>query len=369
VLRTPFYQFHVDHGAKFVDFHGWEMPIMYTSIHEEHHNVRNAGGLFDVSHMGRIKIGGRHARRFLERLLTRRVSDMKEMTCRYSLICNERGGTIDDVIVYRFSDHWLVVCNSSNREKVLAQMKTVAADLTVTIEDQTTSTAMVALQGPRVMEHVGKFSKEVPTLKRYAFTVKNILILKMIVSRTGYTGEDGVEVILPATMAGMALTLLVKEKVEEGTLAVTRPTGLGARDTLRTEAAMPLYGHELAEDIDPLSAGLTFAVSLDKDQDENGEKFVGQEALKKIAAEGPTRKLIGLKLDGKRTARQGMAVLSGNTQIGGVTSGCLSPTLGYPIAMAYVDAGRADASDVTIDLSGTRTAAQIVPLPFYKRAK
>jgi aminomethyltransferase len=190
----------------------------------------------------------------------------------------------------------------------------------------------------------------------------------MTVSRTGYTGEDGVEVILPANMANMALKLLVKEKADDAALAVTKPCGLGARDTLRTEAAMPLYGHELTEDIDPLSAGLTFAVSLDKDQDENGEKFVGQEALKKIAAEGPKRKLIGLKLEGKRTARQGMVVFAGDAQVGAVSSGVLSPTLGYPIAMAYVDADKAGASEVTVDLGGTRTAAQVVPLPFYKRA-
>lgn len=365
--RTPFYQFHTDHGAKFVDFNGWEMPIMYRSIHEEHHQVRTVGGLFDVSHMGRFKISGRHARRLIERVVTRRVSDMKELTCRYALICNEQGGTLDDILVYRFADHWLLVVNAGNRAKILDHLNKSKGDLVVTIEDQTTSTAMVALQGPKVMEHIGRFSKEVPTLKRYAFCIKNVLILKMVISRTGYTGEDGVEVILPGAMASMAIKLLVKEKSDDPAGAVLRPAGLGARDTLRMEAGMPLYGHELDESIDPISAGLGWAVSLDKDQDENGEKFIGQDALKKIAAEGPKTKLIGLKLEGKRTARQGMSVLFGDNVVGKVTSGCLSPTLGYPIAMAYVDA--AASGTPSVDLGSQRVAAEVVPLPFYKRAK
>lgn len=365
--RTPFYAFHSEHGAKFVDFNGWEMPIMYKSIHEEHHQVRNVGGLFDVSHMGRFKITGRHARRFIERVTTRRISDMKELTCRYALVCNEQGGVRDDILVYRFPDYWMLVVNAGNRLKLLEHFEKAKGDLVVTIEDQTTSTAMVALQGPKVMDHIGRFSKEVPTLKRYTFCIKNVLILKMTISRTGYTGEDGVEVILPSGMASMALKLLVKEKSDDPAGAVLRPAGLGARDTLRMEAGMPLYGHELDETIDPISAGLAWAVSLDKDQDENGEKFIGQDALKKIAAEGPRTKLVGLKLDGKRTARQGMPVSAAGRVVGKVTSGCLSPTLGYPIAMAYIDAGAT--GDIAIDLGSQSAAAEIVPLPFYKRAK
>jgi len=366
--RTPFYSFHQTHGAKFVDFAGWEMPMLYASIHEEHHQVRNSGGLFDVSHMGRLKIAGRHARRFLERVLTRRISDMEPFTCRYSLVCNDRGGVIDDVLIYRFEDHWLIVCNASNRAAVLAHFQAHIADLVLKIDDQTLDTAMVALQGPKVMQAIGKFSREVPSLKRYAFCIKNLMILKMTISRTGYTGEDGVEVILPASMAAMAIKLLVKSPAAGDVEAsVMKPTGLGARDTLRIEAAMPLYGHELTADIDPLTADLAFAVSLHKDQDENGAKFIGQEALQKIAAQGLQRKRIGLKLAGKRTARQGMNVLAGNTSVGQVTSGCLSPTLGYPIAMAYVDIAHVQpGASLQIDLGSQRVPAQIVPLPFYK---
>ncbi|MCC7147485.1 MAG: glycine cleavage system aminomethyltransferase GcvT [Phycisphaeraceae bacterium] len=366
--RTPFYQLHVDHGAKFVDFAGWEMPIMYRSIHEEHKHVRNSAGLFDVSHMGRIKFTGRQTRRFLERVLTRRISDMPELSCRYSLICNERGGVRDDVIVYRFADYWLLVVNASNREKILAHLKASVGDLAVKIEDQTTSTGMVALQGPKVMEVVGTMSREVPSLKRYHFCIKNLLIMKLIISRTGYTGEDGIEIIMPGNMAAMAMKLWLREGPGDQE-AVLQPAGLGARDSLRLEAGMPLYGHELSEDIDPISAGLAFAVSLDKDQmpagaGSEGEPFIGQEALKKIAAAGPVRRLVGLRLDGKRTPRQGMKVLQGDQTVGEVTSGCLSPTLGYPIAMAYVDS---QAHPDGILLGEQKTPAQETPLPFYKR--
>lgn len=370
MARTPLYGFHVEHGAKMVDYAGWEMPILYTSIHEEHHAVRTAAGIFDVSHMGRVRFSGRHARRMLERLCTRKVSDMKVGACRYSLVCNEQGGVKDDVIVYRFDDHWLMVCNAANREKLLAHFETVRGDLAVKIDDQTLGTAMVAVQGPRVMEMIGQYSKEVPTLKRYSFAVKNMLVLKMIISRTGYTGEDGVEVILGASMVGMAMKLLMRNN-PDGT-PMLRACGLGCRDTLRMEAGMPLYGHELDEQTDPFAAGLGFAVSLDKDQDaDHGEpeRFIGQEALKAIAARGPQKTLVGLKLEGKRTARQHTAVRCGNEAVGEVTSGCLSPTLGYPIAMAYVDSRSVGGGgSLTVDVGGSPVAAEVVPLPFYKRS-
>lgn len=371
MLKTPFHSFHKQHDAKLVDFAGWEMPILYSSIHEEHHQVRNIGGLFDVSHMGRINITGRNARKFIERIVTRRITDMEENTCRYSLICNAQGGVMDDILVYRFAEHWMLVVNASNREKIMAHLKANIGDLSVKIDDQTTSTAMVALQGPKIMEHIGKFSKEVPTLKRYTFCQKNLLILKMTISRTGYTGEDGVEVILPASMASMALKLLVKDKPDEnGNPSPTLPCGLGARDTLRMEAGMPLYGHELSEDIDPISAGLKFAVCMNKDELEQGEKFIGQDALKAIEANGPKQKIVGLKITGKRTARQGMNVNSEGNDIGVITSGCVSPTLGYPIAMALVNADKAEVgTTLQINIGSTTAEAQVVKLPFYKMSK
>ena len=371
--RTAFYNFHKEHDARFVDFAGWEMPIRYGSIIEEHHQTRNAGGLFDVSHMGRVKFSGRHARKFLERVLTRRISEMPEKACRYAFVCNERGGVMDDVILYRFPDHWLLVVNASNREKLLKHFEQVKAETgdVVTIEDQTESTAMVAVQGPKVMEMIGNFSKEVPTLKRYTFTTKNLLILKLTISRTGYTGEDGVEVILPASMAGMAIKLLLKDKADAA--EAIKPCGLGARDTLRLEAGMPLYGHELDEDIDPYTAGLGFAVNLDKgaatDDGPEIPRFIGQDALEKIKAEGPTRRLIGLAFDGKRTPRQGSAIYSGDAEVGVITSGCLSPTLGYPIAMGYVDRSAAadEGADLSVAVGSSRIDGKVVKMPFYKR--
>ncbi|HRJ51080.1 MAG TPA: glycine cleavage system aminomethyltransferase GcvT [Phycisphaerales bacterium] len=265
--RTPLHKFHLDNGAQMVDFAGWDMPILYSGIIEEHRQVRSSGGLFDVSHMGRVKIHGRHARRFLETLCTRRISDMQPGQCRYSLVCNAAGGVRDDVIVYRIDeDEFLVVVNASNRQKILEHIDQVrsAGDYSLKIDDQTMSTAMVALQGPKVMDLVGKVSREVPTLKRYRFTVKNLVITKLIVSRTGYTGEDGVEVILPSMTVDLAMKLLLKDVDLKDPRAALKPVGLGARDTLRMEAAMPLYGHELGEGINALACGVDFAISLDK---------------------------------------------------------------------------------------------------------
>jgi aminomethyltransferase len=367
LLLTPLHKFHAEHGASFVDFAGWQMPIRYGSIHEEHRQVRTSGGLFDVSHMGRIRLKGLHARRLLERVLTRRISDMKPLRCRYSLVCNEQGGTLDDVIVYRFESDWLVVCNASNRVAILEHLQRHGAGKSVTIEDQTTTTAMVALQGPAVMDMIERFSKEVPTLRRYAFCIKNLMILKLTISRTGYTGEDGVELIMPASAVSMAMKLLYRGD-DDASGAEIRPAGLGARDTLRMEAGMPLYGHELDATIDPISAGLGFAVSLDKDEHEDGEPFIGQDALKRIEKNGPANRLVGLKLEGRRTARQGMVVLCGDHAVGRVTSGCLSPTLGHPIAMAYVEADQSQAdTQLRVDLGKHVDEAQVVSLPFYRR--
>ena len=233
-------------------------------------------------------------------------------------------------------------------------------DWNVKIDDQTEGSGMIALQGPKVMELISKVSSEVPTLKRYGFCLKNLLIVKLVISRTGYTGEDGVEVILGGSSAATAMKLMLHHVMEGDHIT---PAGLGARDTLRMEAGMPLYGHELDETIDPLSTGLNFAVSLDKD-----EPFVGQAALQAIAAQGPVRKLVGLRIDGKRTARQGMTVTKGDKEIGTVTSGCVSPTLGYPIAMAYVESNAASEGDtVQVALGAKRVDALAVKLPFYRR--
>lgn len=372
--RTPLYKFHVDAGAQMVDFAGWEMPIRYAGIIEEHKQVRTSGGLFDVSHMGRVKIHGRHARKFLERLCTRRISDMQSGQCRYSLVCNEAGGVRDDVIVYRMDeDEFLVVVNASNREKLLEHFDQVraAGDFSLKIDDQTLSTAMVALQGPKVMDLVGKVSKEIPTLKRYRFAIKNLVILKLIVSRTGYTGEDGVEVILPSGAVDMAMKLLLKDVNPKDPNAPLKPVGLGARDTLRIEAAMPLYGHELGEGISALACGVDFAISMDKHTQEKGERFIGQDALERTAAEGgPKHKLVGLEVEGRRRVGQNDVIKSGGRDVGHVTSGCLSPTLDKVIAMGFIERElTTPGTGLTVSTGRAEFAARVVPMPFYKLAK
>ena len=367
LLRTSFYDFHVEHGGKMVDFAGWEMPLLYTSILEEHRHCRSAAGFFDVSHMGRLRFSGRHARKFLDSVCTRQIFGMQVGQCRYGIICNEQGGCLDDVIVYCFDEsEYLMVCNASNRLKLLAHFAAVKGDMNFKLEDQTESTAMIALQGPKAMEIVGALSREIPTLKRYRFVQKSLIVVKLIVSRTGYTGEDGVEVILGSSMARAAMGMFLKD-VKSGQSPI-RPIGLAARDTLRMEAGMPLYGHEIDENTDPLSAGLGFAVKVDKgSDDEKIGRFIGQTALEKIAKDGCQRKLVGLGLEGRRSARQGMEVRQGSKVVGRVTSGCLSPTFDRPIAMAFVDADLIEVgTNLEVDLRGTAVGAVVEPLPFLR---
>jgi len=377
VLKTPLHKLHLEHGGKMVDFAGWDMPISYGSIQDEHVQVRTSGGLFDVSHMGRLKVTGRHARRLLGRVCTRRISDMQQGQCRYGLICNEQGGVKDDVLVYRMDDtDFLVVVNASNREKIVEHLQQVIADedLVVKLDDQTTKTAMVAIQGPKVMDLIGRVSSEVPTLKRYRFTVKNLLIAKIIVSRTGYTGEDGVEVILPASFTDMALKMLFKDVDLKADQSDVKLAGLGARDTLRLEAGMPLYGHELGEEINALACGIDFAIKLDKDEGDMPEPFIGQEALKKTKADGgPARTLAAFVVEGKRTPRQGMSVkIDGGDgkEVGVITSGCTSPTLGVPIAMGFIDrAHNEPGTKVAIDTGRAELEAEVRANPLYKKPK
>lgn len=374
--RTPLHAFHADHGASFVDFAGWEMPIRYGSIVEEHLQTRRSGGLFDVSHMGRLRLKGLHSKRLLERVCTRRINGMVPGQCRYTLICNEQGGVKDDVIVMKLDeDEFTVVCNASNREKIVAHLDGVIREreFKTKLEDQTEKTAMVALQGPGVMEKIGQVSKEVPTLKRYRFAVKNLVMFKIYVSRTGYTGEDGVEVILPANAVTMALKLLLKDIDMKADEALIKPVGLGARDTLRLEAGMPLYGHELSEETNALACGVDFAISLDKSAERDGETFIGQDALLQAQADGgPEHKLVGLKLSGKRTPRQGHQIFVNDAESGVVTSGCASPTLGHPIAMGFVKRQHSEpGQQVVVELGEgkARVEAEVAPLPFYKLSK
>ncbi len=368
LARTPFHPWSAERGARFVDFAGWEMPMSYGSIIDEHHACRTGAAFFDVSHMGRLRITGRHARKFLDRVCTRLILGMERGQVRYSLVCNERGGVRDDVLVYCYDeDDYMMVVNASNRLKILDWFRSIKEreNLTFSMEDITSETAMAAIQGPKVMELVAGFSREIPTLKRYRFAEKSLMIAKLTVSRTGYTGEDGVELVMGSTVAKFVLPMLLREK--EGVTAAVRPCGLGARDSLRTEASMPLYGHEITEEIDPLSAGLGFAVKLDKGAaDEREGRFIGQDALEAIAKSGTKHKLVGFEVEGRRAARQGMGIHRGGEHVGHVTSGCLSPTLDKVIAMGYVPSElAAEGTEFEIDLGKAKTAAKVVKMPFY----
>ena len=363
LLHTPLYDFHASCGAKMVDFAGWEMPLLYRGIVEEHLQTRASGSLFDVSHMGRIHFSGKDTLVLLNKALTRNLSDMRIGQSRYSLVCNQAGGVLDDVIVSKDAKHWLLVCNASNRQKILKHVQQVRDNdgLEAQITDQTESTAMVALQGPKVIELISDvLSIDIRSIKRYGFENGTHMLSRFTLFRSGYTGEDGVEMIISARTAKSMVESLAGEicKVD----SPIKPAGLGARDTLRLEAAMALYGHELSESIDPISAGLAWAVDLKKD-------FIGVEPLRVIAGHGPARKLVGLELAGPRIARPATPVKSGPVFIGEVTSGTFSPTLHKSIALAFVDAQHARAgTTVDVDLRGTRAAAMIVPLPFYKRS-
>ena len=362
--RTPFYDFHVSTGAKLVDFAGWEMPLVYRGIVEEHAHTRASGSIFDVSHMGRLYFKGKDAQAFLSKVVTRNVADQKVGQSRYSLVTGESGGVMDDVIVSRDAKHWLVVCNASNREKLVKHFNDVrrSTGMDLDIADQTEASAMVAIQGPRVID---RLSEELPidlrAMKRYTFVTESVMLISFSIFRSGYTGEDGVEIILPAKTAPMAIKMLGGRTDKSD--ATIKPAGLGARDTLRLEAGMPLYGHELTESIDPISAGLGWAVDLTKE-------FIGALALRVIKEKGPARKLVGLELEGRRIARQGTPVQSTDGKIvGEVTSGTFGPTVQKSIAMALVDANyTTEGTPLQADLKGTLNPAKVVKLPFYKRS-
>lgn len=375
LLKTPLHQYHTEFNAQMVDYAGWEMPIKYdTSVHDEHVHCRTNGSLFDVSHMGRLSIKGKDAARLLERVCSRRIGDMQHGQCRYSFMCNETGGVLDDVIAMRLDDEeFLVVVNGANRSKIIAHIHAVIEERSfkVKFEDRTEKTAMVAIQGPKVMELISKISEELGSLKRFRFATKNLMIMKILIARTGYTGENGVEVFLPASAVSLAIKLLQKEAVSIESELDLKPCGLAARDTLRLEAGLPLYGHELGEDISAHAVKMPFAMNLNKTIDDDGETFIGQEALaKELEAGGPSITLVGIELDSKRTARQDMPILVDEKPVGSVTSGCMSPTLGKSIAMAYINKDHAElGTKVIIDAGRAQLEGTIVPLPFYKAPK
>jgi aminomethyltransferase len=380
--RTALYDWHVAHGGRMVDFAGWSMPVQYTSIIDEHTATRQAATLFDVSHMGRFRFEGPRAAAFLDTLLTRRVSDLTAGKVRYSLICNEAGGIHDDVLVYclrETADHlfYLLVVNAGNREKIADVLAIAAGDADFTdYREQTLDTAMIAVQGPRALAVVQTIVPiDLQAMKYYTAAVTTIApavrtkatdSVECLVSRTGYTGEDGCEFIVPVVQALRVWEELLAAGAEVG----IKPAGLGARDSLRLEAAMPLYGHEITEEIDPYRAGLGFAVNLE------ARSFRGKEALAALSQKRDAPMRVGLEIEGRRPAREGYSILAesdSQTAIGAVTSGGWSPTLDRPIAMGYVPRVLGSLNlgalgqDLLVDIRGSLTPAKVVGLPFYKR--
>jgi aminomethyltransferase len=379
LLRTPLYDWHVAHGGRMVDFAGWSMPIQYSSIIQEHLAIRSMVGIADISHMGRLRFEGPGAAVFLAELLTRRVADLELGQIRYSLVTNDEGGILDDVLVgYYHNSHgqpfFMLVVNASNRVKIvdwidahLTKERMERPGHEILWNDVSRLWEMFAIQGPRSVELLQPLVDVDLQSMRYYRGAQTLILHPAarrqgcIVSRTGYTGEDGFEVSLGSSIAPGVWEALMELGKPLGVV----PAGLGARDTLRLEAGMPLYGHELSEQINPFQAGLGFACHL------VGYDFPGRDALLKIQNAPPKSVRIGLELPpNHRSPRQGCPILSGDRKVGEVTSGSYSPTLGKPIAMGYVTPEFAQpGSELQIDIRGNLESARVVELPFYQRNK
>ena len=358
--HTALYDTHIALDARMVPFAGWEMPIQYRGIFAESLAVRSGAGLFDVSHMGRLDISGPRAPALMDWVLTAHASDLRLSRARYALMCNEAGGIIDDTVYYRTGeDRYLLVCNASNRQHVVAWLRRWAEERFpgTTIEDRTEATAMIALQGPSAVELLASICDPDPSEMRLFSGIEGKLDSRSAyVGRTGYTGEDGFELITEAAAA----SYLWHSLMDRGGV----PCGLGARDVLRLEAGLSLHGNDIGATTTPMEAGLDRFVHLDKD-------FVGAEALRRQMESGPAEKLVGLAVQGKSIARAGTPILSWATQatqVGKVTSGTHSPTLDSSIAMGYVTKDFSSTGErLQVDIRGRLTQAEVVPLPFYSR--
>ncbi|QKJ19096.1 glycine cleavage system aminomethyltransferase GcvT [Microbacterium hominis] len=367
---TVLHERHAALGASFTDFGGWLMPVRYTSDLAEHHAVRSTAGLFDISHMAEFTVTGPGAGAYLDYALAGRLSALPVGKAKYSLLLAETGGIVDDVIVYRLGEaNYLVISNAGNRDAVAGALAERTESFEVDVVDVTDDYALIAVQGPAAeaivaaVDGIADVSVPWGEQKYYAWAEASFAGQSLLIARTGYTGEDGFELLVPVAAAGELWDALRAAGEAHGLV----PAGLAARDTLRLEAGMPLYGHELSLDIVPAQAGLGRVVVADKDD------FVGKSALAAaFAADAPV--LVGLTAEGRRAGRAGYAIFDGDgpdaTRVGEITSGALSPTLGHPVAMAFV-APAASTADTTlfIDVRGTRIPATVTALPFYRRTK
>lgn len=371
---SPLHDLHVQLGASFTDFAGWQMPVRYDSDLAEHHAVRERVGMFDISHMAEISVTGPQAGEFLDFAVAGKMSALALGQAKYTLLLTEAGTVIDDLIIYRLGEeHWLVVANAGNRFAALDALTARTQGFSVDVIDQSDETAMIAVQGPRaraVLEStVGlqlapaaadRTESTLAELKYYSTLPALFLSHPVLIARTGYTGEDGFELYIDATVAAQLWTAIAEAGEAHGIV----PCGLACRDTLRLEAGMPLYGHELTLDIRPAQADLGKVVALSKEGD-----FVGRRASEvELAADAPV--LVGLVGEGKRAARADYELFAGDESVGVVTSGALSPTLRYPIALAYVHPAHSAVGHVIdVDVRGTRIPFTVSPLPFYRRKK
>lgn len=361
--ETPLLERHRALGARFVEFAGWRMPLQYTSILDEHRAVRERAGLFDLCHMGEIVVAGADAGRALDYALVSWPSSLRVGRAQYSMICNAEGGVLDDLIVYRLAeDRFLVVANAANAVLVSDLLIERVAGCGAIIDDRSLATGLVAVQGPRAAAIVARLTDvDLAALRSYAVAEGTVANLPAVIARTGYTGEDGFELFVDTALVGRLWNAVLEAGRDDGLV----PVGLGARDTLRLEAGMPLYGNELDPATNPFEAGLGTVVRFDKPGD-----FVGRAALERVAAAVPARRRVGLVVEGRGIARHGHPVFAGDRETGSVTSGTLSPTLGVPIAMAYVAPGDAEPGTMlAVGIRGTRVPARVVPLPFYRRPR
>lgn len=358
--RTPLYEQHLALGARIVEFGGWEMPVQYSSILDEHRAVRTHAGLFDVSHMGEFKVEGPGALAFMQHLVPNDVSRLAINQALYTQLCLPDGGTIDDLIIYHLADnHYMMVVNAANIDKDYAWVEKQAQNFNVKTTNQSYTTALIALQGPEAQAILQPMTEvDLSTIRYYHCTPGIVEGINCIISRTGYTGEDGFELYCAPVDAPELWNALLSAGKDRGLL----PAGLGARDTLRLEAGYCLYGHELDEQTNPLEAGLGWTIKLNKDD------FIGRDALLKVKEQGPKRKLIGVEMIERGVCRGSYAIYESGQQIGALTSGAPSPTFNKNIGMGYVETSHAVVGNtIHIDIRGKPTAARIVALPFYKR--
>ncbi|GAA0596168.1 glycine cleavage system aminomethyltransferase GcvT [Kutzneria viridogrisea] len=359
--RTPLHDVHEKLGAKFTDFAGWQMPLRYEGDLAEHNAVRGSAGLFDLTHMGEIVLSGPQAGAALDYALVGHASAIAVGKARYTMICAENGGILDDLIVYRTGEQeYLVVANAGNATVVAEALITRGAGFDTEVRDESTGYALLAVQGPDSAGILAALTPtDLSTVRYYASYPTTVAGVHVLLARTGYTGEDGFELFVAPESAQAVWTALH----ETGRVV---PCGLSCRDSLRLEAGMPLYGNELTAELTPYDAGLGRVVKLDKPGD-----FVGRAALEVAAKSTPSRSLVGLVAPGRRAPRHGYRVVDpeSGAELGVVTSGAPSPTLGHAVAMAYVDTERAEpGSALAVDIRGTMSPVEVVALPFYRRS-